>query len=103
MSKNQLDPIIHAPIRLKICAFLVPLEDAEFQVLRDELGVSDSVLSKHASKLVEAGYLKLRKSSLNGRQHTWARLSSRGRKALCAHVNALQEIVSTVDASLTGN
>ena len=98
MSKLGLDPVIHAPNRLQICALLSPLEEAEFQTLRDELGVSDSVLSKHISQLVDAGYVRLRKSTLNGRQRTWARLSARGRRAFAAHVAVLQEL-----AGLTGS
>ena len=98
MSALKFDPVIHAPNRLQICALLAPLEEAEFQVLRDELGVSDSVLSKHVSRLVEAGYVRLRKSAVNGRQHTWASLTIRGRKAFAAHLEALSEL-----AGLTGN
>ena len=47
MTKPRFDTVIQAPNRLQICAFLSPLEEAEFQVLRDELDVSDSVLSQH--------------------------------------------------------
>jgi DNA-binding MarR family transcriptional regulator len=52
------------------------------------------VLSKHIKLLEDAGYVKLRKGSVNGRQRTWARLTSRGRQAFTAHVAALQEIAS---------
>ena len=41
MTKPRFDNVIHAPNRLQICAFLAPLQEAEFQVLRDELNVSD--------------------------------------------------------------
>jgi DNA-binding MarR family transcriptional regulator len=67
--------------REKICAFLIPLQKAEFQVLRDELDVSDSVLSKHLKQLEEIGYVKFRKSAVNGRQRMWATLTTLGRKA----------------------
>jgi DNA-binding HxlR family transcriptional regulator len=36
------------------------LQEAEFQVLRDELGVSDSVLSKHLKQLEDAGHVAFR-------------------------------------------
>ena len=61
MKMPRFDTVIHAPNRLQICAFLSPLEEAEFQVLREELAVSDSVLSKHIKQLEEAGYVKQRK------------------------------------------
>ena len=94
MSTSGLNPVIHAPNRLQICALLAPLEMAEFQVLRDALQVSDSVLSKHIKKLEEAGYVKLRKQKMNGRQHTWALLTGKGRKAFKAHVTELEHIVA---------
>ncbi|HEC01073.1 MAG TPA: ArsR family transcriptional regulator, partial [Sphingomonadales bacterium] len=55
MTTSAIDSVIHAPNRLQICALLAPLEMAEFQVLRDALKVSDSVLSKHIKQLEEAG------------------------------------------------
>lgn len=70
------------------------LEEAEFQVLREELAVSDSVLSKQISQLVEAGYVKLRKAAVNGRQRTWAQLTDVGRDAFNRHVEALQHIIT---------
>jgi len=94
MIKSGIDSTIHAPNRLQICALLAPLEMAEFQFLRDALNVSDSVLSKHIKQLEEAGYVKLRKRKMNGRQHTWALLTSKGRKAFKAHVEELQRIVA---------
>ncbi len=94
MTKIALDPVIHAPNRLQICAFLAPLEEAEFQVLREELEVSESVLSKHISRLVEAEYVSIRKSPVNGRQRKWASLTDKGRTAFFSHVANLQRIVA---------
>ena len=94
MNKAHFDNIIHAPNRLQICSLLAPLEDAEFQFLRDALDVSDSVLSKHIKQLEEAGYVKQRKEKVDGRQRTWAYLTDNGRAAFVAHVEALKNIVA---------
>jgi len=94
MSKAHFDNIIHAPNRLQICSLLAPLEDAEFQFLRDALDVSDSVLSKHIKQLEEAGYVKQRKEKVDGRQRTWAYLTDDGRSAFASHVEALKNIVA---------
>jgi DNA-binding MarR family transcriptional regulator len=93
MSIAQFDSIIHAPNRLQICSLLAPLEDAEFQLIRDQLGVSDSVLSKHVKQLEEAGYVKQRKEKVNGRQRTWLYLTEEGREAFAKHVAELMRIV----------
>jgi DNA-binding MarR family transcriptional regulator len=94
MTKARFDEIIHAPKRLQICAFLIPLQDAEFQVLRDELDVSDSVLSKHLKHLDTAGYVKFRKGAVNGRQRMWASMTTKGRRAFAGHVQELQRLIA---------
>ena len=94
MTKAKFDDVIHAPNRLQICAFLMPIQDAEFQVLRDELEVSDSVLSKHLRQLEDAGYVQFRKAKMNGRQRMWASMTSKGRRAFAAHVQELQRLIN---------
>ena len=98
MTRQELDTVIHAPNRLRICAFLTPLQEAEFQVLRDDLGVSDSVLSKHLKQLEEAGYVKFRKGAVKGRQRMWAALTPAGRKAFVAHVSELTRIAGVIES-----
>ena len=91
------DPVIHAPARLQIMAVLAGVQDAEFALLRETVGVSDSVLSKHLAQLAEAGYIRLRKAAQDGRQRTWASLTRDGRRALASHVKALQALAGIVD------
>ena len=89
-----LDMVLHAPARLQIAAVLGRVTDMEFAVLREVVGVSDSVLSKHLAALTEAGYVGLRKAAQDGRQRTWASLSAAGRKAFAAHLAALQDLAA---------
>ncbi|MFT4926902.1 MAG: DNA-binding MarR family transcriptional regulator [Phenylobacterium sp.] len=92
MKMPLFDTVIHAPNRLQICAFLVQLQEAEFQVLRDELDVSDSVLSKHIKQLENVGYVSQRKNKFNGRQRTWVSLTDQGQKAFAGHVEELKRL-----------
>jgi len=94
---SALDPVIHPPARLQICALLAAVTDAEFATLRDAVGVSDSVLSKHLAALSEAGYLRLRKAVMSGRQRTWASLTREGRGAFAGHVRALQALAAVTE------
>ncbi|MFN8121491.1 MAG: transcriptional regulator [Thermoleophilia bacterium] len=96
---NGFDPVIHAPLRLRLCSLLSPVEEAEFAMLRDRLGVADSVLSKHVATLADAGYVKVAKSASGGRRTTWISLTRPGRRALEGHLAALREII---DASGAG-
>ncbi len=61
MESSKFDAIIHTPNRLQIYALLSPFEQVEFRVIRDELGISDSVLSKHIKQLEDVGYMKQKK------------------------------------------
>jgi DNA-binding MarR family transcriptional regulator len=93
MSNACFDSLIHAPNRLKICALLASVTSLEFVTLREQLGVSDSVLSKYIKSLEDAGYIVVNKKASMGRQRTWVLLSPEGRKAFNGHVKALKEIV----------
>lgn len=88
------DAVLHPPARLQIAAVLANVRDAEFARLRELVGVSDSVLSKHLAALAEVGHIKLRKAASDGRQRTWASLTKPGHAAFKAHVAALQAIVA---------
>lgn len=89
----RFDEIIHAPNRLQICAFLNATGEAEFGVVRDLLGVADSVASKHLKVLEGAGYVRLTKPTGRGRVRTWVQLTGSGRAAYAAHLEALRQLV----------
>ncbi|WP_423141977.1 transcriptional regulator [Parablastomonas sp. CN1-191] len=90
---SGLDPVIHPVTRLQIMGVLGSVSEMAFDRLRDIVQVSDSVLSKHLSALVEAGYVSLRKQALDGRQRTWVERTGPGRRAFEGHVAALQSLV----------
>lgn len=92
---NGFDAILHPPARLQIAAVLAQVQDAEFALLKDVTGTSDSVMSKHLAALSEAGYVSLRKGNMGGRQRTWASLSSSGRAAFRQHVKALEALATS--------
>ena len=100
MTPGALDPHLHAPARLQIATVLANVQSAEFARLREIAGVSDSVLSKHLSALVEAGYVRLTKNALDGRQRTWASFTRVGRKAFAAHMRALQALVASAERAV---
>ncbi|MFC4060898.1 transcriptional regulator [Planomonospora corallina] len=92
-SMGGFDATIHTPNRLRICALLDAVAEAEFGVVQEQLGVSASVLSKHVGVLIEAGYVEQRKAVRDTRQRVWLRLTGDGRAAYRGHVAALRAIV----------
>ena len=57
MTEPRFDELIHPSTRLSIVALLASADWIDFAYVRDQLGLSDSALSKQFSTLEEAGYL----------------------------------------------
>lgn len=93
---SDFDAVLHPPARLQIAAVLAQAQEAEFALLKSITGASDSVTSKHLAAMSDAGYVALRKAAQDGRQRTWARLTSSGREAFRRHVRALEALAATV-------
>jgi DNA-binding transcriptional ArsR family regulator len=93
MTRARFDELIHAPTRLSIVSLLAASQWAEFQFIRDSLGLSDSALSKQLATLEQAGYVEIGRGFVGKRPRTSARLTAAGRGAFEQHVAALQEMV----------
>ena len=97
MTTAHFDELIHAPTRLVIVSLLAATQSADFSYIRDELGLSDSALSKQLSTLEAAGYVEIRRIFIGKRPRTSASLSQNGRRAFDQHVAALRQLMSTAD------
>jgi DNA-binding MarR family transcriptional regulator len=95
MAEARFDELIHPSTRLSIVALLASADWADFAFVRDELGLSDSALSKQLSTLEEAGYIAIERPLSDKRRRVRARLTPTGRKAFDSHVAALRAIVGT--------
>jgi len=88
----RFDAVIHPPPRLQVCGLLAAVDTMDFAAVRDTVGVSDSVLSKHVKQLEEAGYVRVRKATRASRLRTSLALTAEGRAAFDAHVAELRRI-----------
>ena len=90
----SFDELIHPATRLSIVALLAAADWADFSFVRDQLGLSDSALSKQLSTLEEAGYVTIERPLSDRRRRVRARLTPVGRKRFDSHVAALQSIIA---------
>ncbi|MCD9903508.1 transcriptional regulator [Streptomyces sp. MT29] len=102
MTEPRYDAVIHAPNRLQICAMLAAVDSMEFSRVRESLGVSDSVLSKHLKVLEGAGYVEVTKARGRSYPRTWIALTRDGRRALAGHIAELRRIVDLADGPSGG-
>jgi DNA-binding MarR family transcriptional regulator len=88
----ELDRTIHEPVRLRIMAMLGGVDTVDFNFLVSTLGLSKGNLSSHIEKLESAGYVQVMKG-FNGKiTHTSYSLTTKGRKALEKHWQALDAL-----------
>ena len=90
----DLDDLLGHSVRFSIVAMLDAAEKAEFSFVRDNVEVSDSVLSKQVSALEQAGYVKVTKGFVGKRPRTWLSLTRDGRRRFDRHISALRQIAS---------
>lgn len=100
MSEAAFDELIHAPLRLQICAMLSPVRSLPFSDVRDSLEISDSVLSKHLSALAAAGYVEVSRVLANSRSRRQVTLTKQGRTALRGHLAALKAIAAAAEPAV---
>ncbi len=86
-----LDALTH-PVRFSLVAALNATESVEFGVVRDQLQITDSVLSRQAAQLEELGIVAIRKGYIGKRPRTWLSLTPEGRVQWARHLAALQAI-----------
>ena len=90
----RFDELIHPATRLSIVALLAAADWADFAFIRDQLGLSDSALSKQLGTLEDAGYVTMERPLSERRRRVRARLTPLGRKRFASHVAALRTIIA---------
>lgn len=99
----DLDPVIHAPVRLGLVSLLSALppdREPTFGDLQDLLALSPGNLSTHLRKLEEAGYVTVTKAFRDRVPTTTVSLTPAGRGAFSAYARAMS---TYLDASAAEN
>lgn len=93
--RRDLEDDLTNPTRFSIVAALAAVDSLAFKDLRDELGVSDSVLSKQISNLERAGFVQVTKLFVGKRPSTKLALTGDGLTRWTKHLDALRRIAGT--------
>ena len=96
MTADSLDPVIHAPARLRIVATLAALPagaSLSFTRLQDVLKLTPGNLITHLRKLEDAGYIDSAKTGNGAASRTSVDLTRAGRTALEGYTTALRGLL----------
>lgn len=89
---SGLDETFATMPKLKAAAFLAGCGEAEFAAVAEACELSAATLSKAATALETAGYVRIRKGYLGRRPRTWLALTPAGRTAFEGHLAALDAL-----------
>jgi DNA-binding transcriptional ArsR family regulator len=89
MFKN-LDPLLHAQLRLAVMSILIGLESADFTFLKEKTGATQGNLSVQIRKLSEAGYIEVKKSFRGNYPLTTCNITPKGIRAFEVYVDAIK-------------
>jgi DNA-binding transcriptional ArsR family regulator len=96
VNSEPLDPVIHAPARLRIVATPATLPDGDevsFTRLQDILALTPGNLITHLRKLEDAGYVSTEKTGNGTAGKTTVALTDDGRKALDDYTQTLRGLL----------
>ena len=100
--RHELDDLLGHPVRFSIVAMLAAAIKVEFSFVRDQIEVSNSMLSKQVSTLEQAGYVKVDKGFVGKRPRTWLSITREGRRTFERHLGALRSIAVGAETALNG-
>jgi DNA-binding MarR family transcriptional regulator len=95
---NALEDTVHQRARLGILAVLAESRRADFNYLRDALGLTEGNLSRHLRVLEDAGYVHIDKMFEDRRPRTWVSMTKRGRAAFASELESLRALIARVSA-----
>jgi DNA-binding transcriptional ArsR family regulator len=87
---KELDPILHAPLRLAVMSLLLSVKEAEFTFIKEKTNSTAGNLSVQVSKLKEAEYIEVTKQFKNNYPLTICKITPKGVDAFEHYVKALQ-------------
>jgi len=92
----DIDPLIHAPSRLRVMTYLYVVDSIDFVYLKRITGMSWGNLSTHLTKLEAAGYIRISKSFQDKKPNTMIALTDKGRTAFRSYKDGMQDVLGSL-------
>lgn len=90
---RKLDNLIHSRIRLALMSVLTKVDDISFNNLKKTLNATDGNLSTHLSKLVEAGYVSVEKTTVDTTTESRYKVTQKGLSAFAKYIIELDPFI----------
>lgn len=90
---SDLNKAFDNRVRLGIMSVLMVNDSADFNMIKDTLVLTDGNLASHLKALENIGYINMTKEFVGRKPRTSYTVTSTGRKAFQAHLNALEKLI----------
>ena len=87
---KELDPLLHAELRLAVMSVLITAEEADFVYLQEQTGATSGNLSVQLDKLQQAGYIEVEKTFRGKKPRPVCRITQTGPDAFEKYVEVLK-------------
>ena len=91
-----IDPLIHAPSRLRVMTYLYVVDSMDFVYLKRLTDMSWGNLSTHLTKLEEGGYVRMSKTFQDKKPNTMIALTEEGREAFRNYKDSMQQALGSL-------
>jgi DNA-binding MarR family transcriptional regulator len=90
----NINKLFESKVRLGIMSILVVNESADFNTLKEYLGVTDGNLATHLASLEKSKYIKVNKSFIGKKPNTSYSATALGKREFSEHLDALEQLIN---------
>jgi len=91
---EELDKILHQPIRTRIMAYLAVQKNSDYTTIRDMFNLTDGHMTTHMKELIENNYVSVTKEFINNKPRTSYTITQKGKNAFLNYIETLKKIIS---------
>jgi len=94
---NNLNKVFESRIRLGVMSVLSVNEEADFNLLKELLKVTDGNLASHISALEKVNYVQISKEFVGKKPRTTYKITDEGKSAFQQHLSSLEKMVNVIN------
>jgi len=92
-STNELNRILHQPIRTQIMSHLIAHNSADYNSIKKLFNLSDGHMTTHMRELLAYDYVRAEKLSFDNKSKTIYHITDVGRTAFTEYIKILKKII----------
>lgn len=93
MKDVALNKSFHQPIRTKIVAYLLNVQQAEYKEIRNMFNLSDGHMTTHMRELISKEYVMVQKEFIDNKPRTIYRLTEKGISDFKLYLDSLKALL----------